>query len=135
MNTELETDLFAGSAEIMRLLSTRVSDRQWTELQSKKDNSFAAEIGRSHPHLRLKKVLDPRRECQRWAVSVKGAAELLGMDRKTLLNIISNPWSASFEVICPTKASPNSQKVHKFVWLSELFDYAKKMSEVSDEPI
>ena len=101
--------------------------REWAAATAKRDVEFARKIRKDHPNLRLKEMLDGRREEIRWAVSVNSGAKILGLDVKTLRKIIREPFQSHFS---PIKASPNG---HSYIWLEDILNFSKVMIERSED--
>lgn len=98
--------------------------QEWTQRLREKDATFANKIMKSRSDLRIKQLLDGRREEMRYAITVASAARLLGIDPKTLRKKLEDPYNVHLEQIRPLK------KGHRYLWLEDVLEYSKKMTEM-----
>jgi len=96
---------------------------EWMARTKSKDQEFAQKIIEERPELRIKELLDGRREEPRWAITINSAARLLGINVKTLRRLLEDDFDTSFEQVRPTING------HKYLWLDDVLNYARKMIE------
>ena len=104
-------------------LYTEENFQTWAKRTRKLDVEFARKLMRDRPDLRMKELLDGRREEMRWAITVTSAARLLGVNVKTLRKILEDPYLIHLETIKPLASG------HAYLWLEDVLEFSKRMTE------
>lgn len=108
-------------------MPTMETEQAWTSRKAREEDDLAKNISDDDPTLRLKRILDPRRHSLRWAIQLRSAARIIGIDIKTLKNILTDPFRIHLETV-----RPQGNTGHRYLWLGDVIEYAKHMAEPED---